>query len=996
MQQKFRFFKATIYLFALFCFNSSYAASDLVQFKIFIADSNYTPTVTSSGAYLTVTFSDGTLNSLISGYHITRFERLHGVTRHAYLKQFWIIEVDNIALMTDLLGYNSSVFKDGAILPYMTPISTYPNDYGKYYSGDQGELDLIFARDAWTIDTGNASIIIGEIDSYFDTANIDIKNKIYKIRSDNYILSNGSVNHGTATAGCMAGQTNNDTLLASICPLCRLEVTDTPQYDVDTMTQMSKEGLRILNASWGACGSTWGTSDFIMQYDEMYENGSFFVCSAGNGIQSTACNSNSDYLYPAAASHNFSVTAVGYDPISTTNNSKYLHDGVTADTTQTFTHNPRVDLMAPGYNVNVLISGSKNGGHWVEESSGTSFSSPIVAGAAGLLLSHMPALSPYQLAYVLKKTANDTPFNFSMYPQNAQYSGRLGAGVLNARDALQYLNSFSNTPNDPALQTLTVDGIELNTICAPGYSTNSVKPQLSVLVSNGTPPFTYTWMPLNDSNSKLSDVHSAAPTIDSAWGNYIVDYYLVVTDATTPHAKMGSRHVTIKLDTAQKWDLAMRDSYVDMLDEPNSQATLDYTQWKIWNSQDIWNRVAQDDSTTHQDPQYTGTSDSNYVYTRIRNVGCIPAPAGKSLRLYWTKASTGETWKGDWDTATYNGWPAGLEITSGGPIRIDSLAPGQDTVYSIGWIPPRPQNYNDTLKDVEACLLARIEDGHNPLTTDSMSYVEVPRISTNVINNNNIVTRNLTVYNLSGFKMPIHQVGIGNSEASQQIFNIDIATDKHFQHHLAGDISAIISTIKLTLSPGLFTAWASGGYEGNYTDYDPSQHTVRFTSVSDFMQLKNILLAGGQKETVMIETDGNTAIGTYQFAPINLNVLQDLVSGGGDSTIYGDVTYTIVPDTSVGHKSAPSKVAQVKAPRDVFYGYPNPTTGTFVIATTNYKSTAVITVTDVLGKVVSTVNHDFSSASSVPLDLSQNIPGIYAIKIQCKTGATQVLKVVRE
>jgi len=794
----------------------------------------------------------------------------------------------------------------------------------------------------------------------------------------------------------MGGQTNNDTLLASICPGCSLELS-TDRDNIDTMMQMSKEGVRIINISFGYCvGNLTPPLDEVMEYDELYENGTTMICSAGNGrdTANTGCVTTTEYLYPAAESHNFSVTAVGYDPTpGAIINVKYLHDGTT-DTTKTFTHNDRVDLMAPGYAVHLLAGGSKNGGNWVTQASGTSFSSPIVAGACGLLLSENSSLSPYQVTYILKATANDTPFMYSLYPRNLPYNGLLGAGVLNARDALQFLVDSPNIANSVTVQTLTIDGVELNTICAPGHSSNGVRPQLVPQISNGTPPYTYTWHGLDDSNAKLNNIHSPSPIIDSAWGNFVVDYYLVVTDATTPHAKMGSRHVTIKLDTAQKWDLAMRDSYVDMLDEPNSQAAIDFTQWRIWSSQDIWNRLTQDGGTAHVDPQYTGPTDSNYVYTRVRNVGCIPAPHGKSLRLYWTKASTGETWKGDWDTATFNGWPAGLEITSNSPIYIDSLLPGQAAIYSIGWIPPRPQNYNDSFKDVEACLLARIEDGHNPLTSDSMTFVEVPRISTNVINNNNIVTRNLTVFNVNGYKMPIHQVGIGNSESSAQFFNIDIATDKHFQRHIAGDISGIISSIKLTLSPGLFSAWTAGGKKGNFTDYDPVGHTVTFSTISDFMQLKNIKLNAGEKESLTIQTFGNTAIGSYQYAPINLNVLQDLVNGS-DTSIYGAVIYTIIPDTGLG-KQAPLQVAQVKAQSNAFYGYPNPTSGTFTIATKNYKNTALITVTDVLGKVVSRLTYDFGNTSSVSVDLSRSTPGIYAIAIQCSNGTTQVIKIVKE
>jgi serine protease AprX len=77
------------------------------------------------------------------------------------------------------------------------------------------------------------------------------------------------------------------------------------------------------------------------------------------------------------------------------------------------------DLVAPGMNI-VSTLASRNGqlaqlhpGHIVDDNyfrmSGTSMSSPIVAGAAALLLQDEPTLNPDQVKYRLKATAR--PFN---------------------------------------------------------------------------------------------------------------------------------------------------------------------------------------------------------------------------------------------------------------------------------------------------------------------------------------------------------------------------------------------------------------------------------------------------------------------------------------------------------------------------------------------------------------------------------------------------------
>lgn len=989
--------------------DKAFAADSTVMFKIFIADSTYVPTITTSGSYLTLTFADSTLTSLLSGYHVTLFQKAHALSRRPYLHQFWLVQVDNIAMMTDMLNYNSTVFPWAKILPQIQWVGTWPPDPNDY-SGDHGQLDLVNATTAWGIDTGRPGIVIGEIDGYFDTLNTDLVGKKTPYHTEDTLIALGfKKNHGTATAGVMAGRTNNGTYYASMCPGCMLELIQYgPAATSDSMLYMSTvHGDRILNASWGSCDTTtqyfW---DDEMAYDEMYENGTFVVCAAGDGILPTAgCYSRSDYFYPASMSHNFSVTSVGYDPTpGATQNIKFLHDGDTsaAYIDSQFTHNNRVDLMAPGYNMQVLSSGTINGGTWTETASGSSFSSPMVAGAAGVMLSHVPALSTYQLGYLLKLTANDSPLIYSLYPENMPYNGQLGAGVLDFGKVMHYIDSVP-VVNDPNLTTLTIDGVELNTHCIPIHSSYGVTPQLTTHVSGGSGTYTYRWIPLPGGQLFLANADTTSPNPHLNWtGGLFFNYYLEVTDNSPIYPKKASKQITFSLSFVDtSWDLAMQDSYMDMLNEPNTQASVDPINWQIWQSPDIWNRDTLDGGTTHQDPQYKGTSpsDSNYIYIKVRNVGCHTSPAGKLLKLYWTKASTGEIWPGDWDTsAKFNGWPAGQDITGTAPIIIDSIPPGQSVTFVRGWFPPRPQNYSttsDSLTDVEACLLARIVDGHNSADTAGMTFTEVSNISRNVDSNNNIVTRNVTVYNLDGLNVYHHQVGIGNPDASSHSFNISLATDKHYLKCLSGDVSSVISSVVLTLSPGLFSAWASGGHQGNYTDYNATTHVVRFLSVSDFMQLKNIRLTAGEKEYMNIETDGNSAIGLYQFAPFNLNVTQDLVNGG-DTTINGCVTYAIYPD-SLHPKMLPSQTANpIKKQMTDFWGYPNPTHDGVTIFSATYKQTARIEVVDMLGKLISQYEHDFGSSTKSDVNLTGYASGVYAIHIYGADGKTQTIKIIKQ
>lgn len=104
-------------------------------------------------------------------------------------------------------------------------------------------------------------------------------------------------------------------------------------------------------------------------------------------------------------------------------NWKDLHEEISNDASTTFTHNPKVDICAPGY--------FSPGLNWDDANKyiacyGTSFSSPMVASALSLLLSINPCLTPDDLEYLITTTA----FNVYSIQENQKYAGKLGAGRL--------------------------------------------------------------------------------------------------------------------------------------------------------------------------------------------------------------------------------------------------------------------------------------------------------------------------------------------------------------------------------------------------------------------------------------------------------------------------------------------------------------------------------------------------------------------------------------
>src|SRR6185437_10058009 len=98
-------------------------------------------------------------------------------------------------------------------------------------------------------------------------------------------------------------------------------------------------------------------------------------------------------------------------------------------------YNYRVDICAQGKNTYTTIGPNGYGSIGVPSytfNSGTSFSSPIVAGAAALVRSKFPSYNSQQVIQQLRITADDI---YSL-PENSAYIEMLGKGRLNMYRAL--------------------------------------------------------------------------------------------------------------------------------------------------------------------------------------------------------------------------------------------------------------------------------------------------------------------------------------------------------------------------------------------------------------------------------------------------------------------------------------------------------------------------------------------------------------------------------
>jgi len=294
---------------------------------------------------------------------------------------------------------------DHLLPPEITPNDTYYNL--------QWQLPKIAAPAAWDVTRGSSNIVIAIIDTGVEGGHADLVNQL--VPGWNFYDGNSDTTdvygHGTAVAGTAAASSNDGQGVAGVawnCKIMPLRVTDTSGLAFEStiasaLTWAADHGARVANISFRASNSS-----SVRSAAQYFQNkGGVVTVSAGNdGIFDTA-GDNPYVLTISATDSNDQIASWS----NTGNN---------------------VDLAAPGQDIVTTYEGGWYG-YW----SGTSFSAPIVAGAAALVLSINPGLSGVEAANVLKQSADDLGV--------AGYDTTYGWGRLNVSKAVNL--AFSKTTN---------------------------------------------------------------------------------------------------------------------------------------------------------------------------------------------------------------------------------------------------------------------------------------------------------------------------------------------------------------------------------------------------------------------------------------------------------------------------------------------------------------------------------------------------------------------
>ena len=329
-------------------------------------------------------------------------------------------------------------------------------------TGQNGFFTRIRAYAAWDLalggSQGNANVIIGIVDSGTDTDHPDLASQFVHNAADpingtdddndgyidNYtgydlggadynnvvgdndpnIMGNNN-DHGSHVSGCAAAATNNNVGVAGIGFNCKLlpvkcaadndtRGTGGAGYIIagyEGITYASDHGAKIINCSWGGPGGgSFGQT--IINYATVNKN-VLVVASAGN--------SNLDEQnFPASYNYVLSVAAT-----NASNDNKASFS----------TYHYSVDISTPG---NAIYATVWNNSYTTM--SGTSMSSPITAGGAGLVQSKYNYTNALQIGQRLKQTSDN---HYTSGPNitgsgntGSAYQNRLGKGRMNLQRAL--------------------------------------------------------------------------------------------------------------------------------------------------------------------------------------------------------------------------------------------------------------------------------------------------------------------------------------------------------------------------------------------------------------------------------------------------------------------------------------------------------------------------------------------------------------------------------
>lgn len=320
----------------------------------------------------------------------------------------------------------------------------------------QYAIEITQAREAWLLQTGDPQIKIAILDEGVETDHEDLADVIVGsydgTQDDNFQEPNAWDAHGTACAGLAAAIHGNDLGVKGIgggCSLQAVRIAYSRRPRGNWVTENSwirrsidwswQNGADILSNSWGGGLPSSLVINAFERARTQGRNGKgcVVIIAAGNDSGPVSFPGTLDNMLTVSASNEYD------EPKTTTS-----RDG---ETWWGSNFGAEVDVAAPGvHNYTTDISGGDGynrdpDGNYYDSFNGTSSATPIVAGAAGLILSANPDLSEAEVRQIICDNADK--IGGVIYDANG-HNAQMGYGRLNVLKAVQAALNINTIPQD--------------------------------------------------------------------------------------------------------------------------------------------------------------------------------------------------------------------------------------------------------------------------------------------------------------------------------------------------------------------------------------------------------------------------------------------------------------------------------------------------------------------------------------------------------------------
>jgi hypothetical protein len=289
--------------------------------------------------------------------------------------------------------------------------------------------------EAWDVTQGTSNVIVAVLDTGLNTSLVEFVGRTVPGHDFAYDDDDPADDHdhGTAVTTVMGARGNNATNFAGVNWFCRimpikvLNSGNVGQYSwwAEGIDWAVTNGAKVINLSAGGSGS---------QGDTVLSNAIMNAVAQGVIFVTITHNFNTGVYYPGEMKVCITIGATD------TNDQRASFSNYGGTT----------DLVAPGTKIKTLGKDGQILNNW----QGTSFSAPLVAGAAALIADWHPDIEQDQMCQLLRASADDQVGNPSVDVRG--FDKYHGSGRLNVQSALLLA---TNNGNEVLRKAYVIDGV---------------------------------------------------------------------------------------------------------------------------------------------------------------------------------------------------------------------------------------------------------------------------------------------------------------------------------------------------------------------------------------------------------------------------------------------------------------------------------------------------------------------------------------------------------